>query len=75
MVNPGDIVYCDDDGVLVATEEQLAELIPLAEKIKASERALTPKMEERVSLLDMLIFDEHCANLESGTPSKLQFLV
>ena len=59
----------------LATEEQLAELISLAEKIKASERALIPKMEEGVNLLNILNFDEHYANLESGTPSNLKFLV
>lgn len=75
VVNPGDMLFGDDDGVLVATDDQLAQLIPVAEKIKAAEQALVQNMEKGVSLLDMLNYDEHCANLQSGTPSKLKFLV
>ena len=32
-------------------------------------------MAQGTSLLDMLNFDEHCANVHEGKPSKLQFLV
>ena len=75
LVNPGDIVFGDDDGILVAADEQFAQLIPLAEQIKASEKRLIEKMAEGFSLLDMLNFEEHCSALEAGKPSKLRFLV
>jgi len=75
VVNPGEIVFGDDDGILVASDDQFAQLIPLAEQIKASEKRLEEKMAEGISLLDMLNFDKHCSALETGQPSKLQFLV
>ena len=33
-VNPGDIVFGDDDGLVVATTAELAEAIPIAEEIQ-----------------------------------------
>ena len=75
MVNPGEIVFGDDDGILVANYEQFSQLIPLAEQIQASEERLIGKMEKALSLLDMLNFDEHCSSREMGKPSKVQFHV
>ncbi len=75
VVNPKDLVFGDDDGLLVASDEQFAQLLPAAEQVKAAEQRLVEKMAEGVSLLDMLNFDEHCAKLKTGEPSKLQFLV
>ena len=74
-VQPGEIVFGDDDGILVADDQQFAQLIPLAEQIKASEKRLIEKMGEGISLIDMLNFDEHCAALEASKPSNLRFLV
>jgi len=75
IVHPGDWIFGDDDGLVVASDEQFAELIPLAEQIQAGEARLFDQMGKGVSLLEMLNFDEHCANLEAGKTSKLKFLV
>ena len=75
VVNPTDLVFGDDDGLLVASGEQFAQLLPVAEQIKAAEQRLVEKMAEGVSLLDMVNFDEHCAKLKAGEPSLLRFLV
>ena len=74
-VNPGDLVFGDDDGLVVGSDEEFEQLIPLAEQIKASEQRLMDRMANGESLLAMLNYEEHCANLETGTPSKLKFLV
>jgi len=75
VVNPGDLVFGDDDGLVVGSDAQFAQLIPVAEQIKASEQRILDRMANGESLLGMLNFDEHCANLEAGRPSKLKFLV
>ncbi len=74
-VSPGDIVFGDDDGVIVAELAELAELIPLAEAIQAREATILARMEDGESLLDMLNFDEHSQALGAGRESRLKFLV
>ncbi len=72
-VRPGDIVVADDDGVLVATEQELAASIDAAEAIQAYEVALRAAIEGGASLFDHLNFDEHRAAREAGRPSRLAF--
>ncbi len=74
-VAPGDIIFGDDDGVIVATVAELEELIPLAEAIQAREATILARMEDGDSLLDMLNFDEHSQALGEGRESRLKFLV
>ena len=75
IVNPGDIIFGDDDGIVVATTAQLSELIAIAEDIQKKEDLLLKKMAEGVSLLDMLNFDDHYASVSAGKASKLEFTV
>ena len=72
-VRPGDIVIGDDDGIIVATEEELAAAIDAAEAIQRREAALWPAIEGGVSLFDRLDYAEHRARLEQGLPSRLSF--
>jgi 4-hydroxy-4-methyl-2-oxoglutarate aldolase len=74
-VHPGDVLFGDDDGVIVATLDELEALIPIAEDIQRKEDHLLNKMARGVSLLDMLNFDEHCANLRDGKESALEFRI
>ena len=74
-VRPGDILFGDDDGLVVGTERDFAETIPLAEQIQEKESRILEGIRQGRSLFQMLNFDEHCAKLEAGEPSKLQFLV
>ena len=74
-VNPGDIVFGDDDGLVVATLDQLSEALPIAEEIQRKEAVLLRNMAGGTSLLDMLNFEEHCAALAAGDESKLEFRV
>ena len=75
VVNPGDVVLGDDDGLVFATLEQLAAALPIAEKIQRTEEIMQGRMAEGTSLLEMLNFESHCAALEAGEPSSLQFIV
>jgi regulator of RNase E activity RraA len=74
-VHPGDILFGDDDGVVVGSVEELATLIPLAEEVQRKEALLIAGMTRGVSLLEMLNFDEHCTDLAAGKASKLEFQV
>lgn len=74
-VNPQDVVFGDDDGLIVATVSELIELIPIAEEIQRKEEAVLARMECGDSLFDMLNFHEHYENVKSGRASKLKFLL
>ena len=74
-VNPGDIIFGDDDGLLVATSDELSEAIPIAEEILRKEVQMMKEMAEGVSLLDMLNFKDHYAAVSNGESSKLEFTV
>jgi len=72
-VNPGDVLFGDDDGIVVASETQLAELIGAAESIQKVEAEVVARMERGTSLLTMLHFDEHYRAIEAGRDSRLTF--
>jgi 4-hydroxy-4-methyl-2-oxoglutarate aldolase len=72
-VNPGDILLGDDDGILVATEAELAAAIDKAEVIQVTEDALCSSMAEGVSLFDRLNFDEQVKNVRAGKAGSLTF--
>lgn len=74
-VNPGDVIFGDDDGVVVASVEELTEIIHMAETIQAKEALILRRMETGESLLDMLNFNEHFQNIMDGKESKLGFNV
>ncbi len=74
-VHPGDIVFGDDDGLIVTTPGEISEVIPVAEEVQRKEARMLSEMESGVSLVEMLNLDVHCANIRAGRESKLQFLV
>jgi 4-hydroxy-4-methyl-2-oxoglutarate aldolase len=73
LVNPGDILLGDDDGIVVATEAELAAAIGRAEAIQSTEDALRSSMADGVSLFDKLNFDEHVKNVRAGRASSHSF--
>ncbi len=73
LVNPGDILLGDNDGIVVATEAELTAAIHRAEAIQITEDALLSSMAEGVSLFDKLNFDEHVNNVLAGRASSLSF--
>lgn len=74
-VHPGEIVFGDDDGVIVAAEEEIAEVIPVAEEVQRKEARLLAEMKNGASLIEMLNLEDHCARIRAGEESRLQFLV
>jgi regulator of RNase E activity RraA len=72
-VRPGDVVLGDDDGIVVATEEEVLAVLDGAEAIQAREEALRAAIEAGASLFDSLNYDEHVAALRDGRDSGLAF--
>jgi 4-hydroxy-4-methyl-2-oxoglutarate aldolase len=74
-VSPGDIVFGDEDGVLIAPPERIAGALPTAEMIGRSERAILAAQARGESLHGLTNYDEHIAALDRGQTSALTFRV
>ena len=72
-VSPGDIVFGDDDGVLIATAERIAAALDTAELIARSERAILAAQARGEALHGLTNHHEHVAALDRGEPSALAF--
>jgi 4-hydroxy-4-methyl-2-oxoglutarate aldolase len=74
-VSPGDIVFGDDDGVLVAAPERIAAALDTAELIGRAERAILAAQARGEALHDLTNHREHVAALDRGEASALEFRV
>jgi 4-hydroxy-4-methyl-2-oxoglutarate aldolase len=74
-VTPGDIVFGDDDGVLIATAERIAAALDIAELIGRSERAILAAQARGDPLHGLTNHEEHIAALDRGDSSALAFRV
>jgi regulator of RNase E activity RraA len=75
-VNPGDIVFADDDGVAIASAERFGAALEVAEHIGRAEGAMLEAMRhENVALHDLTNWAEHVAALDRGEESSLRFEV
>jgi 4-hydroxy-4-methyl-2-oxoglutarate aldolase len=74
-VSPGDIVFGDDDGLLIATAERIAAALETAELIGRSEVAILAAQARGESLQALTNHDEHVAALDRGDASALAFRV
>jgi 4-hydroxy-4-methyl-2-oxoglutarate aldolase len=75
-VNPGDIVFADDDGVAIAPAERFAAALETAEHIGRAEGAMLEAMRhEDIALHDLTNWAEHVAALDRGEGSSLRFEV
>jgi 4-hydroxy-4-methyl-2-oxoglutarate aldolase len=74
-VAPGDIVFGDDDGLLIAARERIAAALETAELIARSERAILAAQARGEALHDLTNHREHVAALDRGEPSALAFRV
>jgi 4-hydroxy-4-methyl-2-oxoglutarate aldolase len=74
-VSPGDIVFGDDDGLLIAAEERIAAALETAELIGRSELAILAAQARGEALHDLTNHAEHVAALDRGETSSLAFRV
>lgn len=75
VVNPGDVVLADDEGILVLAPDRAMELVVAARDVKDAEARAIRRMTSGASLSDCLNIDEHATLLENGQPTSLRFLV
>ncbi len=73
-VNPGDIVFADEEGIVVVDPDRASALLDGATAVKDAEAGLTAKLDAGRTLTDGLNLDEHVAALLRGEPSTLKFL-
>lgn len=73
VVQPGDIVVGDDDGIIVGSVEHLRALVPAARDIAAKELVVRERMAGGRALADLTNFHEHAAALARGEDSRLAF--
>jgi RraA family protein len=74
-VSPGDILFGDDDGIVVATEQELTTALPAAEAIQTKEEAALSRVTSGESLLDVLNVEEHLRARKANRESQLRFLI
>ena len=74
-VRPGEIVFGDDDGLLIAGAERIEAALPTAEAIGRAERAILAAQARDEALHGLTNHDEHVAALDRGEPSALAFRV
>ncbi len=72
-ISPGDIIFGDDDGIVVMSREEVLKILDTAETIQQTEEKALLKMKENESLIDMLNFEEHYTKILEGRESKLAF--
>jgi len=72
-VVPGDLIFGDDDGIVVASEAEIIEVLPIAEAIQQKEAEALQRMAHGESLLGLFNFDEHLAAISAGKDSQLRF--
>ncbi len=75
QVSPGDIVFGDDDGVLIAPVQRVAAALETAELIARSERAILAAQARGEALNGLTNHREHVAALDRGEASALAFRV
>ena len=74
-VSPGDVVFGDDDGLLIATAERIDAALETAELIGRSERAILAAQAGGEALHSLTNHREHVAALDRGEDSALAFRV
>jgi 4-hydroxy-4-methyl-2-oxoglutarate aldolase len=72
-VRPGDLVLGDDDGLVVATEDEVMAVIDAAEAIQRREEALGAQIAAGSSLFGAINYEEHVAAVRAGRDSRLTF--
>jgi regulator of RNase E activity RraA len=74
-VEPGDIIFGDDDGIVVMSVEEIKGILATAENIQRIEDKVLRKMEGGKSLIDMLNFQDHYAKVSKKQKSDLIFII
>jgi 4-hydroxy-4-methyl-2-oxoglutarate aldolase len=74
-VAPGDIVFGDDDGLVIAAADRIEAALEGGEAIARAERAMLAAMGAGRPLHDLTSYAEHVRRLDAGEESGLEFRV
>lgn len=74
-VSPGDILFGDDDGIIVMSDAEITEILDTAEGIQQKEEKVAMRLKDNESLVDMLNFSDHYEKISKNQESKLIFKV
>lgn len=74
-IRPGDIIFGDDDGLIVASEDELRDLVAPARQLQNLEATALKSMNAGESLFSLLNADEHIKACSEGKESKLAFSI
>jgi 4-hydroxy-4-methyl-2-oxoglutarate aldolase len=74
LVHPGDVVFGDGDGVVVASRQELERILPAAEAVQAAEATVLERMASGESLFQHLNFERHYQRISDGEASDLRLL-
>ncbi len=74
-VEPGDVIFGDDDGIVVMNVEEIREILATAENIQRIEDRVLKEMEKGKSLVDLLNFHDHYAKISKKQKSDLIFII
>jgi 4-hydroxy-4-methyl-2-oxoglutarate aldolase len=73
VVQPGDMILADDEGIIVLDPDRVGPLLDAAAAVKAGESRVIDKLDAGGTLSDALNLTEHVAALQRGEPSTLAF--
>lgn len=74
-VTAGDIVFADDDGVVIAPADRIAAALDAAGGIARAEQAILEGIRGDAALHDLTNWAEHVEQLDDGQDSRLEFRV
>jgi 4-hydroxy-4-methyl-2-oxoglutarate aldolase len=74
-VAAGDVVFGDDDGLVIAAPDRIAAALESAEAIARAEQAMLAAVAEGRALHDLTNYAEHAERLDAGEDSRLEFRV
>jgi 4-hydroxy-4-methyl-2-oxoglutarate aldolase len=74
-VFPGDIIFGDDDGIVVMSEKEISAILDIAESVQKVEEKVMNKMEAGSSLFQLMNFSDHYEKVSKGQESKLTFTI
>jgi 4-hydroxy-4-methyl-2-oxoglutarate aldolase len=72
-VSPGDILFGDDDGIVVMNEKEVELVLDAAEAIQKTEQRVLEKMAAKTSLFSLMNFSDHYDRTSKGQKSRLEF--
>lgn len=73
VVQPGEYLFGDDDGIVVGTEKEFSEILESAEAVQNAEARVLDGMKKGRALHEMVNFKDHRQAILRGESSKLQF--